>query len=125
VKDKEVYFLCCDQKLERQVHKPLHCGSSQQYRSPNEITILLLVQEASFVCCCLRTPRMQWITLSKQRQLRGCNISFLQWTEPIARSFCEGSPGTTFTSWSKHRFLVIGKVEQQVRKASHFSSKQQ
>jgi len=31
-------------------------------------------------------------TLSMQRQPRGCNNipSFLQWTAPIARSFCEG-----------------------------------
>jgi len=31
-------------------------------------------------------------TLSMQRQLRSCNNipSFLQWTAPIARSFCEG-----------------------------------
>ena len=30
------------------------------------------------------------------------------------------APGTTFTSWSKHHFVVIGKAEQQVRKASHY-----
>jgi len=33
-------------------------------------------------------------------------------------------PGTTFTSWSKHHFVVIIKAEQQVRKASHCGTKQ-
>ena len=34
-------------------------------------------------------------------------------------------PGTTFTSWSKHHFVVIGKAEKQVCKASHCRTKQQ
>jgi len=33
-------------------------------------------------------------------------------------------PGTTFTSWSKHHFVAIGKAEQQVHKASHYQTKQ-
>jgi len=33
--------------------------------------------------------------------------------------FVKVVPGTTFTSWSKHLFVVIGKADQQVRKASH------
>jgi len=66
-------------------------------------------------------------TLSMQRQLKGSNNipSFLQWTAPIARFFVKVAPGTTFTSWSKHHFVVIGKAEQQVRKASHCCTKQQ
>jgi len=45
-----------------------------------------------FVCCSLRTPCLWWITVSMQRRLRGCHKipSFLQWTAPVARSFCEG-----------------------------------
>ena len=34
------------------------------------------------------------------------------------------APGTTFTSWSKRRFVVSGKAEQHVRKALHCGSKQ-
>ena len=49
----------------------------------------------------------------------------LQWTAPIACSFVKVAPGTTFTSWSKHHFVVIGKVERHVRKSSHCGSKQQ
>jgi len=33
--------------------------------------------------------------------------------------FVKFAPGTTFTSWSQHHFVAIGKPEQQVRKASH------
>jgi len=39
--------------------------------------------------------------------------------------FVKVVPGTTFTSWSKHHFVVIGKAEQQVRKPSHCGTKQQ
>jgi len=39
--------------------------------------------------------------------------------------FVTFAPGTTFTSWSKHHFVVTGKAEQQVRKASHCCTKQQ
>jgi len=40
--------------------------------------------------------------------------------------FVKVAPGTTFTSWSKHHFVVIGKPRRQVCKASHCGgSKQQ
>jgi len=39
--------------------------------------------------------------------------------------FVKVVPGTTFTSWSKHHFVVIGKAEKQVRKPSHCRTKQQ
>ena len=35
------------------------------------------------------------------------------------------SHSTTFTSWSQHHFVAIGKPEPRVRKASHCGSKQQ
>jgi len=39
---------------------------------------------------------------------------------------CEiAEPGTTFTSWSQHHFVAIGKPERYMRKASHYGSKQQ
>ena len=45
-----------------------------------------------FVCCSLRTSHLWWTAFSTQHQLRGCNNvpSLLQWTAPIAHSFCEG-----------------------------------
>jgi len=45
-----------------------------------------------FVSCSLRAFRWWWMALSTQHQTRGCsNIrSFLQWTAPVARSFCGG-----------------------------------
>jgi len=39
--------------------------------------------------------------------------------------FVKAAPGTTFTSWSQHHFVAIGKPERNVRKASHCGSKQQ
>jgi len=38
--------------------------------------------------------------------------------------FVNVAPATTFTSWSQHHFVVIGKPERQVRKASHCGSKE-
>jgi len=37
----------------------------------------------------------------------------------------KAAPSTTFTSWSQHHFVAIGKPEQQVRKDLHCGSKQQ
>jgi len=44
------------------------------------------------VCCSSHTSHSWWIAVSMQLQLRDCNIipSVLQWTAPIAFSFCEG-----------------------------------
>jgi len=39
--------------------------------------------------------------------------------------FVKVSHGTTFTSWSQHQFVAIGKSERHVRKASHCGSKKQ
>jgi len=39
--------------------------------------------------------------------------------------FVKVAPDTTFTSWSKQHFIVIGKPRRQVCKASHCGSKQQ
>jgi len=39
--------------------------------------------------------------------------------------FVKVAPSTTFTSWSKHHFVVIGKPRRQVCKISHCGSKQQ
>jgi len=39
--------------------------------------------------------------------------------------FVKVAPGTTFTSWSQHNFVAIGKPGQKVHKASHCGSKQQ
>jgi len=38
--------------------------------------------------------------------------------------FVNAAPGTTFTSWSQHHFVTIGKPERHVRKASHCGGKQ-
>jgi len=37
----------------------------------------------------------------------------------------KSAPGTTFTSWSQHHFVAIGKPEQRVGKALHCGNKQQ
>jgi len=49
---------------------------------------------------------------------------FLQLNEPqgLHVIFKKAAPGTTFTSWSQHYFVAIGKHEQHVRKASQCSS---
>jgi len=66
-------------------------------------------------------------TLSMQRQPKGCyNIPrFFNKPHLLHVLFVKVVPGTIFTSWSKHQFVVIGKAEQQVRKPSHCGTKQQ
>jgi len=62
-----------------------------------------------------------------QRQPRGCNniLRFFNKPHLLHVLFVKVVSGTTFTSWSKHHFVVIGKAEQQVRKPSHCGIKQQ
>ena len=48
------YILCVAvRKLERKERKASHCGSKQQKRSPDEITLLLLVR-STYICVSLR-----------------------------------------------------------------------
>jgi len=107
----------------------LHTVATSNNRdNPTRSLYCCLFASHIFVCCSLLTSRTWCITLSTQRQLRRCNNipSFLQRTAPIVGyvPFVKVAPGTTFTSWSKHHIVVIGKAEQQVRKASHCGSKQ-
>jgi len=62
-----------------------------------------------------------------QRQPRGSNNipSFFNKPHLLHVLFVKVVPGTIFTSWSKHHFVVIGQAEQQVRKPSHCGPKQQ
>ena len=55
-----------------------------------------------------------------------CNANwrFQQHPHLLHVLFVKVAPGTIYTSWSKHHFVVIAKAEQQVRKASHSCTKQ-
>jgi len=94
------------------------------------ITLILLVRVTYTWCYSSRTSRLWWITHTTQRHQRGCNNipSFLQWTTPIAHSFCEGFTQHDLHILVKavqHHFVAIGKPELHVRKASQCGSKQQ
>ena len=56
--------------------KASHRGSKQQSRSPDEITLLLLVRTTHIYFCSSRTSHSWWITQSTQRHRRGCNNSW-------------------------------------------------
>ena len=86
---------------ERHVRKASHCGSKQQWRSLDEVTLLLLVRAKCIYFCSSCTSRSWWITQSTQHHRRRCNniLSFLQRTTPIAHSFCEG--------WTRHDFHIL------------------
>ena len=58
---------------ERHVRKASHRGSKQQSRSPDEITLSLLVRATYIYFCSSRTSRSRWITQSTQHHRRGCN----------------------------------------------------
>ena len=59
------------------------------------------------------------------REVATTSPRFCNEPHPLHVVFVNVVPGTTFTSWSKHHFVVIKKVERQVRKASHCRTKQQ
>jgi len=83
------------------VQKASHRGSKKQQRSPDEITLLLLVRITHIYFYSSRTSRSWWITQSTQRHRKGCNNipSFFQRTTPIARSLCEG--------WTRHDLHIL------------------
>jgi len=86
------YVVLRSEKPKRHVRKALHCGSKQQHSSPDKITLLLIVRATYIWCCSLHMFRSWWTAHSAQCQPSGCNNipSFLQWTTPIAHSFCAG-----------------------------------
>jgi len=73
----------------------------------------------------LRTSRSWWIAHSTQCQPRGCNNipSFYNELHQTHIHFLKDASGMTFTSWSQHHFVAIGKPKQQIHKASHCGSK--
>ena len=82
---------CCDRKV--WACAKLHIVAAGNNRDHPTRSLLLLVH-ATYIygCYSLRTSRSWWIAHSMQCQPRGWNNipSCLQWTTPIARSFCEG-----------------------------------
>jgi len=91
-KDKKYISCVAIKNLERQVRKASAVAASTTRDHPTRSLYYCLFTSHIFVSCSLCTSRSWWITLSMQRQLRGCNNipPFLQWTAPIAHSFCEG-----------------------------------
>jgi len=47
-------------KPEQHVRKALYCGSKQQYSSPGEITLLMLIRATYIRCCSSRTFCLWW-----------------------------------------------------------------
>jgi len=67
-------------------------------------------------------PRIQHNTSGEVATTSPPFYNELHWSHvPCVRA----APGTNFTSWSQHHFVVIEKLEWHVCKASHCSSKQQ
>jgi len=69
-----------------------------------------------------RKPHFQ---CNASREVVTTSPRFCNETHLLHVFFVKVVPGTTFTSWLKHHFVVIGKAEQQVRKAFHCRTKQQ
>ena len=99
---------------ERHVRKASHRGSKQQYRSPDEITLLLLVRAAYIYCCSSRTSRSWWITQSTQYHRRGYNMfrpevaSDSEWRSRLRQD-------------SAFFFLTRSQKHVKIRTRSHFS----
>ena len=77
-----LYDYVASRNPERHVRKASHHGSKQQWRSPDEITLLLLVRATYTYFCSSRTSRSRWIIQSTPHHRRGCNnyITYLTWT---------------------------------------------
>jgi len=85
------YFSCVViKKLERQSFTLWQQAAIEITRRDH--TIIACSRHIYLCVAVCAHPCLWWIALSTQHQLRGCNNvpSFLQWTAPIAHSFCEG-----------------------------------
>ena len=70
----------------------------------------------------MRKPHFQCNT---NREVATTFPRFCNEVHPLHVLFVKVVPGTIFTSWSKHHFVVTGMIEQQMCKASHCGTKQQ
>jgi len=70
----------------------------------------------------IRKPHFQ---CNANRKVATASAGFCNEPHPLHVLFVNVASGTTITSCSKHHFVVIGKAEQQVCKASHCGTKQQ
>jgi len=70
----------------------------------------------------MRKPHFQY---NSNREVVTTSPRFCNEPHLLQVLFVKVAPGTTFISWSKHHFVVIGKPGQQMHKASHCGTKQQ
>ena len=113
-------------KLERQVRKASHWQQATVETCHDHSYRLF----APHICGCYssRTSRSWWIThITRTPNEEVVTTSPSFYNEPHGSHvlFAKAAPDTTFTSWSQHHFIAIGKSEWQVRKALHCGSKQQ
>ena len=78
-----------------------------------------------YECYSSRTSHSWWIAHSSNANREVVTTLTSFYNDLTDRMFLllKFAPGTTFTSWSQHRFVVIGKPEWQVHKASHCGRK--
>ena len=74
-------------------------------RSPDEITLLLLVRATYVWCCSSRTFCSWWTAHSAQRQWRGCNTPFLWLKNQDALEQWFSNCGTRTTSGTRGLFM--------------------
>jgi len=99
------------------VRKASHCGSKQQSRLPNYITLLLLVRTTYiWVLFFAHIPFVVNRTFSATPAERLQQHPFLFTTNRSRVVFAKVSHSTTFTCLSQHHFVAIGKPERQGRK---------
>jgi len=125
-KDKEVYFLCCDQKA--------WTASAQSFTLWQQAIVRITRRDHSIIACSrhiyLCVALCAHPICGESHFQRNINWEVATTSLPfcselhLSHILCEKfAPGTTFTSWSKHHFVVIGKPRRQVCKASHCGSK--
>ena len=128
MRKQEVYFLCCDRKT--------RAASVQRFTLWYQATIEITQRDHWIVPCsrhiylcvavCTHPVRGEsHIQCNDSWEVAGASAPFYNEPHRSHVLVIKVALGTTFTTWSKHHFVVIGKAEQQVRKASHCGNKQQ
>ena len=124
---REVYFLRCDQRV--------RAANAQSFTLWQQAKIEITQRDSSIIACSRHTYLCVALCAHSVRGeshfQRNANWDFVTTSPPFCNEehlshvpFVKVAPGTICTSWSKYRIVVIGKSEEQVRKASQCSSNQ-
>jgi len=120
-------FYCCDRKSPSGICAKLHMVAANNNRVHMTWSLYYSLLTPHICAVVLRAHPIHDESHNQHnanREVATTSPLFYNETHWSRVLFVKAAPGTTFTSWSQHYFVAIGKPERHVRKASNCGSKQ-